>query len=418
MKAFFRLLSFALIFTMLFGTVACTMEPLMTDDDSENNTDSDTVASESNTTATIETLDVTDLGTEDCETLTDTQTPSKEPSDMENDFESWVDSESLDFTESYEDLTESQSETQTETEKATNPPIQTYTIQGYILSASDTADTYGNGMSMVYKLSDGSLMVFDGGNASVKYFLLEALQEIAGSEKVRVAAWVMTHDHGDHFGALLELYFANSKISETITVDEFWMNPITDEGLSYQAHLKNAFPKAKFRKLVYGQTITLDKMSIQVLCTPEVLPVDSRNDVNTNSLVMMITLGTKRILMTGDANEPAWDFMVRQQTLGEKYSLKCKYLQVPHHGVQAAGTAEGYAAADPDILIVPSTVDLANKLTTEANAKPSYDLYRSFGIPIGSLTGETNYSTYWFAGCLNKAGTKDIKCFLTHKGRV
>lgn len=292
-----------------------------------------------------------------------------------------------------------------------------YTVKGYILSASTPSDTYGNGMSMVYKLSDGRLMVFDGGNASVKNFLIEALQEIAGTKKVKVAAWVMTHDHGDHYGALIEYYYANAAtINQVLEIEEFWMNPMNSEGYGVQNHLKNAFPKAKMRRLTYGEDITLDKIKMTVLCAPEVLPADSRNDVNTNSLVLMFNIGGKKILMTGDANEPAWDFMVRQQSKGAKYSLKCDYLQVPHHGVQAAGTADGYSAASPRYLVIPSTVDLANKLTTSSNAKPSYDLYKKHGISIGSLGQETDNVSYWFAGCYGKNGTKDIKCFFTYKG--
>lgn len=323
-----------------------------------------------------------------------------------------------------ESSTVSETETEKKTEKATekstnkNNTASTYTIKGYILSASTPADTYGNGMFLVYKLSDGRLFVFDGGNASVKNFVIEALQQISGSKKPKVAAWVMTHDHGDHYGALIEYYYANAAtINQVLDVEEFWMNPMNSEGYGVQNHLKNAFPNAKFRRLTYGEDITLDKIKMTVLCAPEVIPADSRNDVNTNSIVFMLNIGGKKILMTGDANEPAWDFMVRQQSKGEKYSLECDYLQVPHHGVHAAGTAAGYEAASPRYLVIPSTVDLANKLTTSSNAKPSYDLYKKHGISIGSLKQETDNMTYWFAGCYGKSGTQDIKCFFTYKGK-
>lgn len=307
-----------------------------------------------------------------------------------------------------------------DTNKTTQKPSadSSYTIKGYILSASTPSDQFGNGMFLVYKLSDGRLFVFDGGNASVKNFVIEALQEISGQKKPKVAAWVMTHDHGDHYGALIEYYYANaSTINQVLEVEEFWMNPMNSEGYGVQNHLKNAFPNAKMRRLTYGEDITLDKIKMKVLCAPEVLPADSRNDVNTNSLVLMLNIGGKKILMTGDANEPAWDYMVRQQSKGNAYSLKCDYLQVPHHGVQAAGTAEGYEAAGARYLIIPSTIDLANKLTTSSNAKPSYDLYVKHGINIGSLNKETDNMTYWFAGSNGKAGTKDIKCFFTYKGK-
>lgn len=335
--------------------------------------------------------------------------------------ESLSSSESLLGVESdrFSESTEKESEEKTDSTEKKPVETKTYTVKGYILSASAPSDTYGNGMFMAYKLSDGRLLVFDGGNASVKNFMIEALQKISGTKKVKVAAWVMTHDHGDHYGALIEYYYANaSTIGQVLDIEEFWMNPMNSEGYGVQNHLKNAFPSAKMRRLTYGEDITLDKMKIKVLCAPEVLPSDSRNDVNTNSLVMMITVGGKKILMTGDANEPAWEFMLKQQSKGSAYSLKCDYLQVPHHGVQAAGTTEGYDAADAKYLVIPSTVDLANKLTTASNAAPSYKLYRDHGIDIGNLKTETDNSTYWFAGCYGKSGTTDIKCFFTHNGKT
>lgn len=320
----------------------------------------------------------------------------------------------------FESYTSSESHTQTSksTKKSTTNQTVLKTVKGYLLSASTPQDTYGNGMFLAYKLSDGRLFVFDGGNGSIKNFCVEALQEIAGTKKVKVAAWVMTHDHGDHYGALIDYYYANaSTINQVLEVEEFWMNPMNSEGYNVQTQLQNAFPSAKMRRLTYGEEIKLDMLDITVLCVPEILPADSRNDVNTNSLVMMLNVGKKKILMTGDANEPAWEFMLKQQSKDAKYSLKCDYLQVPHHGVHAAGTAEGYAAAGATYLVIPSTIDLANDLTTSSNAKPSYELYKKHGINVGSLKQETDNQTYWFAGCYGKNGTQDIKCFFTHSER-
>ena len=298
----------------------------------------------------------------------------------------------------------------------TEQEVEAKTLKGYILSASAPSDTYGNGMSFVYKLTDGRLFVFDGGNSSVKGFLIDALRDISGTDKPKVAAWVMTHDHGDHYGALINAYYDNAEgIKDQLEVEEFWMNPMNSEGYGMQENLKKAFPDANMRRLTYGEEITLDEIKITVLCTPDVIPQDPRNDVNTYSLVTMLNIGAQKILMTGDANEPAWDFMVAQQSKGEKYSLKCDFLQVPHHGVHEAGTAEGYAAANARYLLIPSTIALANSLTTESNAKPSYDLYKKHGINVGSLKYETNGTTYWFAGCYGRSGTQNIKTFFTYK---
>ena len=324
-------------------------------------------------------------------------------------------------------LTTTDKNTTKPTEKKTEKPnsasknentSSTAIVKGYILSASTPNDTYGNGMSMVYKLSDGRLFVFDGGNAGTKNFLIEALQEISGLKKPKIAAWVITHEHGDHYGALIEYYYSNAAtINQVLDVEEIWINPVGDEGKGVQNHFKNAFPNAKFRSLSYGEEITLDKINITVLSTPDKVIGKSGIDVNSYSLVLMLNIGGKKILMTGDANAPTWDFMLDQQKNGEKFSLKCDYLQVPHHGVQAAGTTAGYNAADAKYLVIPSTIDLANKLTTSTNAGPSYALYKKHGINVGNLTKETDNMTYWFAGCYGKSGTQNIKCFFTYKGK-
>ena len=353
-----------------------------------------------------------------CAKLTDNEGGSGSSSDdaSENNYTSNGSSQSDNGTEKNTTKKETTQNNSGNTTVKPATPTTTTIVKGYLLSASTPSDPYGNGMFLVYKLSDGRLLVYDGGNGSVKNFLIDALKTISGKSKPIVAAWVMTHDHGDHYGALVDYYYGHADtIKNELDVQEFWMNPMISDGYNLQNHLKNAFPNANFRRLVYGEEFMLDKIKINVLCTPEVIPSDSRNDVNTYSLVTMLTIGGTKILMTGDANEPAWDFMVRQQSKGEKYSLKCDFLQVPHHGVQAAGTTEGYAAANPRYLVIPSTVDLANKLTTSSNAKPSYELYKKHGITTGGLKQETDNMTYWFAGCYGKSGTQDIKCFFTHK---
>ena len=36
--------------------------------------------------------------------------------------------------------------------------------KGYLLSGSSVTDTYANGMSVIFHLSDGTFLVYDGGN--------------------------------------------------------------------------------------------------------------------------------------------------------------------------------------------------------------------------------------------------------------
>ena len=300
-------------------------------------------------------------------------------------------------------------------------PEGTYPIQGFILSSSTPADTYGNGMSIVYRLSDGSLLVFDSGSSTVKYMFYKCLKDLAGGGKIKIAAWVLTHAHGDHYGAMYDLL--NGIYKEEFEIQEFWYNRAnnTADANGVGVNLVNLFNKlakgeTKVRALEYGKTYTLDsgKISAKVLCTPDKVAGRSGLDENTNSLVMMLTIVGKKILMTGDANEPAWNFMVSQHNASSEYSLKCDYLQMPHHAVHAAGTAAGYNAANPSYVIIPSTTKLAKDLCTSSNANPTYNfLKNTMGINTQSSNLPQVGSNYCYAGSYTQNGTKNIVCFFT-----
>lgn len=301
----------------------------------------------------------------------------------------------------------------------------TYPIQGFLLSASTPSDQFGNGMSIVYRLSDGSLFVFDGGGPNVKHMLYKCLKDISGGGKIKVAAWVMTHTHGDHYGAMYDLL--NGIYKYDFEIQEFWYNRATNtsDGTGSGVHLERLFNElavgdTQIRVLEYGQTYTLDggRVSAKVLCTPvnvadKIGKVEGA-DENTNSLVMMLTIGGKRILMTGDANKVAWDFMVSQHNKSEEYSLKCDYLQMPHHAVQAAGTTAGYNAANPSYVIIPSTTALAKSLCTSSNANPTYNfLKNSMGINTQASGLAQVGNNYCYAGNYTQSGTKNVVCFFT-----
>ena len=300
-------------------------------------------------------------------------------------------------------------------------PAGTYPIQGFLLSASTPSDKYGNGMSIVYRLSDGSLFVFDSGSSTVKYMLYKCLKDLSGGGKIKIAAWVLTHAHGDHYGAMYDLF--NGIYKNEFEIQEFWYNRATntDDANGAGVNLVNLFNQVakgetKVRALEYGQTYTLDggRVSAKVLCTPDKVANRSGLDENTNSLVMMLNIGGKKILMTGDANKPAWDFMVSQHNASSEYSLKCDYLQMPHHAVHAAGTAEGYNAANPSYVIIPSTTVLAKKLCTSSNAEPTYNFLKNkMGInPQASNLAQIG-SNYCYAGSYTQSGTKNVVCFFT-----
>ena len=295
------------------------------------------------------------------------------------------------------------------------------------------------GMGYVILLEDGRFVVVDGGGVNANGrehdqlwdVLCEQFKRVYGkmpsvAQPVRIAAWINTHSHWDHYGAMFDLL--NSGIyKEDFEIQEFWFNRAnnTSDATGSGVHLENlynsiALGDTKVRVLEYGKTYTLDggRVSAKVLCTPakvaDKIGTVTGADENTNSLVMMLTIGGKKLLMTGDANEPAWDFMVSQHNANSAYSLKCDYLQMPHHAVQAAGTAAGYAAANPSYVIIPSTTGLANSHCTSSNASPTYNfLNNTMGINTQNSSLAQTGTNYCYAGNYTQSGTKNIVCFFT-----
>ena len=57
------------------------------------------------------------------------------------------------------------------------------------------------GMCEIFRLADGSFLIFDSGNPPEFTVLFEELCRLNGSsENIHISAWVMTHSHGDHYG--------------------------------------------------------------------------------------------------------------------------------------------------------------------------------------------------------------------------
>ena len=81
----------------------------------------------------------------------------------------------------------------------------------------------GTGMSFVMTLADGSYIVYDGGFRIDAPILLDYLEKNnVRSEKPRIAAWVLTHSHGDHYLAMCE--FADH-YADRVTVEHFLLTP-------------------------------------------------------------------------------------------------------------------------------------------------------------------------------------------------
>lgn len=236
---------------------------------------------------------------------------------------------------------------------------------------SPEASTQGNGLCMVYILSDGSFIVYDGGYLDDGEGLIEFLNaHNLRDEKPRIAAWVLTHSHGDHYFAMTRIA---EKYADLVTVEDFIVNA-RDKGYEFEQYdpylgeifEKDALLKFKGARLVRphtGQMLCYRDAQIEMLCTQdEILPSRFRW-LNETSIVSRVFLGGESVLMPADA-ELGIDVLIPAM-YGD--ALKSDYLQETHHGF-SGGSYVFYELTRPRVAFWTCTAP-----TFEKYCRPNYN---------------------------------------------
>lgn len=211
----------------------------------------------------------------------------------------------------------------------------------------------GHGMNYVITLEDGRYIVMDGGyNASygskddrrIYEYLVENNKRPDG--EIVIAAWFMSHGHGDHFGAFESFV---TKYATQVTIEYFIANsyPTSMTEPAGGTHwMKSDLPKylgltgAKLLKPHTGQIITFCNTELEVMYTHENLYPDKMYDTNNSSTVLRMHQNGRTVLFSGDASVAACNKMVK--IYGDE--LKSDVFQVNHHGC-SGGTWEYYDAS-------------------------------------------------------------------------
>ena len=244
-------------------------------------------------------------------------------------------------------------------------------IKGYVLGVTDCSyagfpHRFENGMSMFYLLSNGEFLIYDGGQGKEDgdhlYSQLRRVADDNGIKDITVSAWIITHEHGDHMGFGKEFFPA---YHDKINVRELWMNSLYDWGKSFIKNLLQYQPNCIHRQLRTGEIIQIGDVTVEVLCTPDVLEkinaVELNNDSNNASIVTRLNVDGLKILMPGDASLLAWKYMT--DTYGN--ALKSDILQVPHHGANHGATVEAYRLVNADTLIFNCGQELFDSIVSE-----------------------------------------------------
>lgn len=205
----------------------------------------------------------------------------------------------------------------------------------------------GEGDAILIQTPHNKNILIDTGNIVNGVLLSKYLQK----NKVKSIDYlILTHPHLDHIGGLFTVaqifkirkFFDNGdSLKETEGCEDiyFWYEKIVRD------------KKYRYKRLKKGDILSLDGVKIKILWPP--YRNYSRN-YNTNSIVMMVSIGRFRCLLTGDLNMAG-----ERELMKFNNNLSADILKVGHHGAKDTASRKFLKSVSPQISII--SVDKNNR---------------------------------------------------------
>ena len=248
-------------------------------------------------------------------------------------------------------------------------------------------DGNNNAECLIYTLADGSFIIVDGGFAQDADQVFRALTELneRPDGKIVVAAWFMSHHHGDHVGAFKAM--ADKEYAKDIYIEQFIYNPTAvtynwrsmnapfnysmDFNYSIYNHEYMSGLLAKFgdgdTQIVnphVGQRMMIRNAEVEFIFTgdEDLFPIHIDN-TNDTSMVFSVNFKGK----DGEADSSM--MVLNDSCVDSQYgwimplfsqAMDCDIVQVAHHGLGGPSTAL-YRMMEPIVAIWCSTESTAIK---------------------------------------------------------
>lgn len=228
---------------------------------------------------------------------------------------------------------------------------------GNSLDQDGFATDYYAGMAFVYRLADGSFIVIDGGYSTAghaeRLYNLMAKQA-TDPDHIRIAAWIFSHDHGDHvgvFGTFCETYGSKVDVEKFIYnfPDQSQTTGEIGLGATVKTYILRTFPNAVIYRAHPGQVFYIRNAVIRIYYGLELLQPHTLSYYNDCSIVFSIETDGVKTMFLGDCGE------LECSTMEGTYStetFKSDILQVAHHAINGCGTSL-YAKIAPEYALIP-----------------------------------------------------------------
>jgi len=223
------------------------------------------------------------------------------------------------------------------------------------------------GMSYIIRTPKGSFIVIDGGwkgigeGKKIRNLLIE---QNTGDGVPVIAAWILTHPHADHYGAISDF---SSAYYDEVVLERVIFNYMSDEmlaksdiasSLTDSSSPLNVLRKALSSSKKWGYTqvikphtgdvLNIDGVEIDILYThEEVAPnVSALEYNNAASLAFKASVGDVSVLFLGDSTS------TNMLSMAKRYgkTLKSDVLQPTHHG-RTHGKVEVYSLVAPKVVL-------------------------------------------------------------------
>lgn len=206
-------------------------------------------------------------------------------------------------------------------------------------------------LSSVIRSNNGSLVIVDGGWEADGGYLVEHIKANGGV----VDAWLITHPHSDHAGALYDIL---KNRSDEIEINRIyysfapvsWYEEVSPKDVNMVRNLVeelDKLPEDKLRgDIGKDYKIMVDNLRITAMNDRYQLETDP---VNNSSITYMVDTGKKKVLFLGDMSYDGGARLARES--GD--SLKADIVQMAHHGQNGVGKSV-YQSIAPRICLWPT----------------------------------------------------------------
>lgn len=199
----------------------------------------------------------------------------------------------------------------------------------------------GQGDSALLELPDGTAMLVDGGDYRAGQNVVDHVLREAGG---RLRCVVATHPHADHIGGL-------GDVLESCATDEVW-SPNVDPGTATNNEFRDAVAKSGASQRVCETGATLaqgDGFRVQCIWPPAGAEFEDLNDY---SAILVVTYGSRSLLLTGDAHADVVRRACEEAGVGHVDVLK-----IAHHGSETGTDAELLGAIAPETAVISYGMD-------------------------------------------------------------